>query len=101
LNITQVWDLATARARFGRYLQVALNGGAPPVADVLRLWPAKRVDSDHGPLVQGLGVRLRVQRTGAVGDLELGDDAKFWPCDEALARWRSAAPGGAAVVVYE
>ncbi len=106
LSVTQVWDLASARARFGRYLQVALNSGSqmtglPPVADVLRLWPAKRQDTDHGPLVQGLAVRLRVHRPGAVGDIELGDEAKFWPCDEALARWRGAAHGGVAAVVYE
>jgi DNA polymerase-3 subunit alpha len=101
LNVSQVWDLAASRARFGRYVSVALNGGSPPVADVLRLWPAKRVLTDHGEVVQGLAVRLRVQRQGAVGDVDLGEDARFWPCDEALARWRSVAHAGAAAVVYD
>ena len=101
LNVTQVWDLATARARFGRYLAVDLNGGAPPVADVLRLWPAKRVDSEQGPLLQGLQVRFRLRRPGATAEVDLGDDARFWPCDEALGRWRGIAHGGAAQIVYE
>jgi DNA polymerase III subunit alpha len=101
LNVSQVWDLAGARARFGRFLAVQLNGGTPPVADVLRLWPPKRLESEHGEVVQGLPVRLKLQRVGAVGELDLGDDARFWPSDEALARWRSVAHGGAAVVVYE
>jgi DNA polymerase-3 subunit alpha len=101
LNVSAVWDLSAARARFGRYLAVALNGGVPPVADVLRLWPARRVDSEHGELVQGLSVRFRLQRPGAVGELDLGDEARFWPSDEALGRWRSIAHEGAAQIVYE
>jgi DNA polymerase-3 subunit alpha len=101
LNINQIWDLAAARARFGRYLQVQINGGVPPVADVLRLWPAKRVDGEHGALTQGLAVRLSLQRRLARAELDLGDEARFWPSDEALARWRSIAEGGAAAIVYE
>jgi DNA polymerase III subunit alpha len=101
LNVAQVWDLPAARARFGRYLAVELNGGVPPVADVLRLWPARRSEDENGTVVQGLPVRLKLQRPGAVGELDLGDEARFWPSDEALARWRSVAHGGAAQVVYE
>ena len=101
LNVNQVWDLAAARARFGRYLAVDLNGGTPPVADVLKLWPARRVEDEHGTVLQGLGVRLRLRRTGATAELELGDDARFWPCDEALSRWRGMAHGGVAQIVYE
>jgi len=101
LNVTNVWDLAAARARFGKHLAVALNGGLPPVADVLKLWPARREDSEHGELLQGLSIRLKLQRPGAVGEIDLGDEARFWPCDEALGRWRSIAHGGAAQVVYE
>jgi DNA polymerase-3 subunit alpha len=101
LNVTQVWDLAAARARFGRYLSVQLGAGAPPpVADVLRLWPAKRSEDEHGELVQGLPIRLQLQRGGASAEIDLGDDARFWPCDEALGRWRSLAQGQA-TVVYE
>jgi DNA polymerase-3 subunit alpha len=46
-------------------------------------------------------VRLRLRRTGASAELELGDDARFWPCDEALSRWRGMAHGGVAHIVYE
>jgi DNA polymerase III subunit alpha len=100
-NVNQVWDLASARARFGRYLQVALNGGMPPVADVIRTWPCRRIDSEHGALTQGLAVRLQLKRADAVAELDLGDDGRFWPTDEALARWRQVAHGGQAVIVYE
>jgi DNA polymerase-3 subunit alpha len=101
LNVTQLWDLAAARARFGRWLTVEVNGAAPPVQDVLRLWPARRVESEQGTLTQGLAIRLRLLRRDAVAEIELGDDARFWPCDEALGRWRSVAHGGAAAIVYE
>ncbi len=101
LNLTQVWDLAAARARFGRYLSVKVQGGAPPVGDVLRLWPARRVAGEHGELQQGLPIRLHLQRSEATAEIELGDEARFWPCDEALGRWRSVASGGLATIVYE
>ena len=101
LNANMVWDLPAARARFGKHLSVAIHGGMPPVADVLRLWPARQVDLDEGSVVQGLSVRLKLQRTIATAELDLGDDARFWPSDEALARWRSVAEGGAAMIVYE
>ena len=101
LNVNAVWDLATSRARFGRYLAVEVNGGTPPVADVLRLWPVRRVDSEHGELTQGLAIRLRLKRRTACAEIDLGDDARFWPSDEALARWKSIAEGGRAQIVYE
>ncbi len=101
LNVNQVWDLAAARARYGRYLAVDVNGGMPPVAEVLKLWPERRTDSEAGELTHGLGVRLRLHRPQATAELDLGDDARFWPCDEALARWKSVAEGGRAAIVYE
>jgi len=101
LNVNQVWDLAASRARFGRYLAVDVNGGVPPVADVLKLWPMRRTESEQGELVQGLPVRLRLRRQDATAELDLGDDARFWPSDEALARWTSLAEGGKAAIVYE
>ncbi len=101
VTVQQFWDLAGARARFGRHLAVDVAGAAPPVADVLKLWPARRVDTEQGVLVQGLPVRLRLRRREACAELDLGDEARFWPCDEALGRWRSIAQGGAATIVYE
>ncbi len=101
LNINQVWDLAGARARFGKYLAVAVNGKAPPVAEVLRTWPARKVTTEAGEAQQGLAIRLRLQRPAVEAELDLGDAARFWPSDEALARWKSLAHEGRATVVYE
>jgi DNA polymerase-3 subunit alpha len=103
LNVMAVWDLAGARARYGRHLAVKtqeLRGGSTPLLDLVKTWPARRVDSEAGELVQGLPVRLKLQRTGATADLDLGDSARFWPSDEALLRWRQIA-GGPAEVVYD
>ncbi|MBK9133458.1 MAG: DNA polymerase III subunit alpha [Betaproteobacteria bacterium] len=101
MNVTQVWDLAGARARFGRHLVIEVNGGMPPVGDVLKLWPSKRVETEHGVLRQGLAVRLKLKRRHAVAEIDLGDEARFWPCDEALVRWRGIAEDGDAIIVYE
>jgi len=79
---------------------VQVTGLPPPVADVLRHWPARKRSTEQGELSIGLGVRLRLQRADAVADLDLGEEGRFWPCDEALARWRSAALDQQATIVY-
>jgi DNA polymerase-3 subunit alpha len=101
LNVQQLWDLPAARARFGRYLAVAVNGGVPPVADVVKQWPVRRVTTDQGTTTLGLPVRLAIERADAVAELDLGDEGRFWPSDEALARWKALAHGGQAAIVYE
>ena len=51
-------------------------------------------------VVQGLPVRLRLQRPGASAELDLGAAGRIWPSDEALARWRKLALAGRARIVY-
>jgi len=101
LNVLQVWDLAAARCRFGKYLRVDVNGSVPPVAEVLREFPSRRVASEQGELARGLTVRLRLLRERASAELDLGDAARFYPTDAALDRWRAGAHQGRATIVYE
>ena len=68
---------------------------------MLREFPSRIVATEHGELPQGLTVRLRVRRAQASAELDLGDAARFYPSDAALARWRAAASEGMARVVYE
>ncbi len=100
LNAMQLWDLAGARCRFARFLRVAVTGEAPPVADLVREFPPRRVATEDGELVQGLPVRLLLKRERAVGEVDLGDAARIFPSDAALERWARCAQGGARVV-YE
>jgi DNA polymerase III subunit alpha len=101
LNVNQVWDLATARCRFGKFLRVAVNGKAPDVRRLVREFPPKREMSDQGELVRGLNVRLALRREEAVAELQLGDEARFFPSDAALASWMAQADQGQAQIVYE
>ena len=101
LNVNQVWDLATARCRFGKFLRVAVNGKAPDVRRLVRDFPPRREMSEQGELVRGLGVRLSVKRDEAVAELQLGEEAKFFPSDAALASWMAQADQGQAQIVYE
>ncbi len=101
LNVQQVWDLAGARCRFGKYLRVEVNGSIPPVAEVLRDFPMRRLATEQGELPQGLAVRLQLHRQQASAELDLGDGARFFPCDAALERWRAGASRGHADIVYD
>ncbi|MGM9515692.1 DNA polymerase III subunit alpha [Roseateles sp. DB2] len=100
MNIQAVWDLAGARARFGKFLRLAVNGAVPPVQEVVKTWPPKVVETEQGRLTHGLSLRLSLQREGAVAELELGDAGKFWPCDEALAKF-AGPKGEPAQISYE
>ena len=101
LKIQQVWDLASARCRFGKYLRVAVNGHAPSVAQLVRDFPPKREMSDQGEFVRGLPVRLALQREGARCELQLDDRALFFPTDAALASWMAQAHEQRAEIVFD
>jgi DNA polymerase-3 subunit alpha len=101
LSVNQVWDLATARCRFGKFLRVAVNGKAPDVQRLVREFPPKREMSEQGELVRGLPIRLAVRRDAAVAELQLGEQARFFPSDAALASWMAQADQGLAQIVYE
>ena len=101
LNVQALWDLAGARARFGRYLAVSVNGTVPPLHELLRQWPVRRIAGDQGPITVGLPVRLCIERSDAKAELDLGDEGRFWPSDDALSRWKAVAHRGEAAIVYE
>ena len=109
LTVTQIWDLEQARCRFGKFLRVAVDSEpgtkVPDVARMMKDYPALREVTEHGELLRGLGVRLAVSRHGDAGlasaELQLGDTAKFFPSDAALAAWRVQARQGKAEIVYE
>ena len=118
LTVTQIWGLDQARCRFGKFLRVAVNGKAPDIARLVKEFPARREMTEQGELVRGLPVRLAVHRPGhllndslnadathdsrgAVAELQLGDTARFFPSDAALAGWRAQADQGKSAIVYE
>lgn len=104
-KVTQVWDLETARCKFGKYLRVAVNGSAPDISRLVRDFPPRREMSDQGEISRGLPVRLSLRRQNAAGgataELHLGEAAKFFPTDAALASWMAQADKGLVQIVYE
>jgi DNA polymerase-3 subunit alpha len=101
LNVNQVWDLASARCRFGKFLRVAVNGTGPDIKRILREFPPLTERTEHGDLQRGLPVRLAVKRDGAQAEIQLGEDARFFPSDAALASWMAQADQGLAQIVYD
>ena len=104
-----MWDLEAARCKFGKYLKVAVNGAAPDISRIVKDFPPRREITEQGELVRGLPVRLQVRRPADFGDalaevtadVSLGDDAKFFPSDAALASWMAQADKGQARIVYD
>jgi DNA polymerase-3 subunit alpha len=87
------------------YLRVAVNGTAPDMSRLVRDFPPRREMSDQGELSRGLPVRLSLRRHGEAGgvaaELHLGEAAKFFPTDAALASWMAQADKGLVQIVYE
>ncbi|NDP39306.1 MAG: DNA polymerase III subunit alpha [Rhodoferax sp.] len=108
LTVTQIWDLEQARCRFGKFLRLVVStlaGQAPDVARMARDYPPLREVTEQGELLRGMGVRLKVTCPGegasATAELQLGDSAKFYPSNAALAGWRVQAGAGKSDIVYE
>ena len=111
-QVNAIWDLPTARAKFGKYLRVSVNGKAPDIARMVRDFPPKKEQTEQGELLRGLNVRLQLWRTAtgaggessevsATGEIALDERAKFFPTDAALASWTAQAHAGEARVVYD
>ena len=107
-KVTQVWDLEAARCKFGKYLHVSVNGVAPDVARLVKDFPPRREMTGQGELQRSLPVRLSLKRHAdfdnapfeVTGELALGEQARFFPTNAALASWMAQADAGAAHIVY-
>jgi DNA polymerase-3 subunit alpha len=78
-----------------------------PVAEVLREFPAKRIAAPQQDLPdtwQGLPIKVVVERQqgdlAARGELDLGEQARLFPSDQAIARFKELVPNGQVAVVY-
>ena len=100
-KVAQIWDLESARCRFGKFLRVAVNGRAPDISKLVRDFPPRQGLADQVDTSRGLPVRLSLHRDSAVAELQLGDAAKFFPTDAALASWMAQADKGLAKIIYE
>ncbi|MBN8506225.1 MAG: DNA polymerase III subunit alpha [Burkholderiales bacterium] len=91
-RVNALFDLAGARARFGRALLIELPRPTASQVAALKEWiarhPPQTVESEEGPLRRGLAVRWPLRLTGAQAELDLGEDALHWPSEEALAELR-------------
>jgi DNA polymerase-3 subunit alpha len=86
-------------------LATGQGGKAPDVTRLLKDFPPKREASEQGDLWRGLGVRMALTCQGAEGsakvELQLGDQAKFYPSNAALASWWAQTAAGTAEIIYD
>jgi DNA polymerase-3 subunit alpha len=107
LNVQQIFSLATARCRYARFVRVQVKGAQFPIAELLREFPARRIEAPQPDLpdtYQGLPIRVTIERqtpqVSARAELELGESAKLYPSDQAMARFRELMPDGQVALVY-
>jgi DNA polymerase III subunit alpha len=110
LNVQSIWDLAGARARYARFVQIAVPEGRAGVeavralAEAVAQWPARQTETEAGPVPQGLMLRAKLRprdaQSAARVEIDLGEDGRLWPCDEALVRLKAIAAQGEAAIVY-
>ncbi len=103
INAMRCLDMAGARAEFGKFVAMAVNGIEPPLQDVVRRWPGRASTAqgaDEGARV-GLPLRCVFRRETLQWQLDLGANSRFWPHDDALALLKRHAHAGNAVVVYD
>jgi DNA polymerase-3 subunit alpha len=109
LTVTQIWSLEQARCRFGKVLRVALASGqgskSPDLNRLFKDYPAQREATEQGDVWRGLGVRLsltcRSSEGTAKADLQLGEQARFFPSNAALASWWAQVAPGSFEIVYD
>jgi DNA polymerase III subunit alpha len=105
LKISQVWDLPTARCRFGKHLKVDIGDKTPDISRLLREFQPMKVQTEQGELQRGMSVRVAIARAAELGvvnaEIQLGDDAKFYPSDAALASWMAQFGIAKSHIVYE
>ena len=105
VKVQQVWDMAGARARFGKYLHVVVGDKSPEVPRLVQEFPPCREESEQGTVLHGLRVRMGVrcvaEQGAAVAELQLGDASRFYPTDASLAAWSAQVGTGSALVIYE
>jgi DNA polymerase-3 subunit alpha len=120
--VNQVWDLAAARCRFGKYLKVKMGAQAIDIRRLISEFPPLKELTEQGELLRGLGVRLQLERHASAGsvapageahalgklddlaaqaEIALGDQVKFFPSDAALGAWLAHAGADAVNIVYE
>jgi DNA polymerase III subunit alpha len=110
-QVNAIWDLPTARAKFGKYLRVSVSSTVNVKAfdhfldRMVRDFPPKKEQTEQGELLRGLAVRTQLwchsDDAPVTVELALDDRAKFFPTDAALASWTAQAHAGEARVVYE
>ncbi|HIV69917.1 MAG TPA: DNA polymerase III subunit alpha [Candidatus Aquabacterium excrementipullorum] len=107
LNVQQIWSLAAARSRFARFVRLSVQGRQCPVDEVLRAYPARRIPAPQPDLpetLQGLPLRVVIERrtpdVSAKAELDLGDQTRVYPSDEALRFMAELMPEAQATVVY-
>ena len=105
LKVNQVWDLPSARCRFGKHLLLSLMNSTPDFERLMREFPQQKIQTDQGEVRRGMSVRIALQRKAPIGNvnaqLQLGDEARFYPSDSALASWTALAGLGKAQIVYD
>ena len=100
LKVQQLYDLPTARCRFGKYLRVVVQDRLPDITALMREFPPRHEATEQSDVVRALSVRVQLQRPTVRCEVQLGEVAQFFPSDAALASWTAQSHQQQADIVF-
>ena len=104
LSAQQVWDLAGARCRFGKFLCVHVQEHVPDIKKMVKEFPPVKDKNQNGKFTNGLAVRIVLEKQMGTDrvttEIHLDERAMFYPSNEAIAQWATYAQKRPTAVVY-
>jgi len=108
IKVRQVWDMPAARAHWGRYLHVHAQEKRPDVAAIALEFPPHQTNflDEAESSTQSLPVCMELRCQTPEGQatsvqVQLGQAARFYPSDAALAAWAAQVGRDRVRVVYK
>jgi DNA polymerase-3 subunit alpha len=84
---------------------VDIGDKTPDISRLMREFPPIKVQTEQGDLQRGMSVRMSMTRIAMLGvvnaEIQLGEDAKFYPSDAALASWMAQSGISKTHIVYD
>ena len=104
LSAQEIWDIAGARCRFGKFLRVHATEHVPDVGAMIKRFPPIKEKGLSAKSAIGLAIRIVLEKQmgtdRVITEIQLDQKTMFYPTNESLVAWTSQAQGNQVSVSY-